>query len=118
MFSEIYKDRLQPATFGFVSFLIEKNREALISDVIADFRDLLNEHRGIIQGDVYSVVPLSDSQLSNLKKRLDEMTGKNVIINQHTDKSLLGGFVVKIDDVVYDTSLRNQLESLRQNLVD
>lgn len=118
VFAEAYKSRLQENTFSFVAFLITKNRESLLEDVILDFYDLLDDHRGIIRGDVYSVVALSDAQVKSLKARLDEITGKNVIFSQKIDENLLGGFVVKIDDMVYDTSLRNQLEVLRRNLVE
>jgi F-type H+-transporting ATPase subunit delta len=98
--------------------LILKNREAAIAEVITNFRKLLDDHRGIIRGEVSSVVALSDSQMKNLKARLDRITGKNVIIIQRVDTRLLGGFVVQIEDKVYDTSLRHQLEMMRQNLVE
>ncbi|MCK6621501.1 MAG: F0F1 ATP synthase subunit delta [Calditrichaceae bacterium] len=116
-FSALFKDRLQADTFKFVSFLIAKNREAVLPDIVAEFRDLLDEHRGILRGEVSSVMPLSELQLHNLKERLNRLTGKNVLITQHTDPNLLGGLVVRIRDTVYDASLRNKLEKLRQSLV-
>lgn len=116
-FSALFKDRLQANTFKYVSFLIAKNREAVLPDIAADFHDLLDEHRGILRGEVFSVLPLSDAQLHNLKERLDRITGKNVLITQRTDPGLLGGLVVRIHDKVYDASLRNKLEKLRQSLV-
>lgn len=116
-FTTLYQKRLQTLTFDFVTLLISKNREGLLEQVFEEFTDLLDEHRGIVRGDVFSVVPLSTAQLSGLKKRLDQSTQKNVVLTQHLDTSLLGGFVVKIDDLVYDTSLRNQLSSLRETLV-
>ncbi len=117
VFTTLYKKRLQPLTFNFVSLLITKNREELLEQMFLEFADLLDEHRGIVRGEVYSVVPLSTAQISGLKKYLDKSTQKNVVLSQQIDKSLLGGFVVKINDLVYDTSLRNQLSSLRERLV-
>jgi len=116
-FSALFKDRLQANTFKYISFLIAKNREAVLPDIVADFHDLLDEHRGILRGEVSSIMPLSELQLRNLKERLDQLTGKNVLIAQRTDPGLLGGLVVRIRDTVYDASLRNKLEKLRQNLV-
>lgn len=116
-FTALYQKRLQTLTFDFVSLLIAKNREGLLEQVFEELADLLDEHRGIVRGDVYSVVPFSAAQLARLKKHLDQSTQKNVVLTQHIDASLLGGFVVKIDDLVYDTSLRNQLSSLRETLV-
>ena len=46
------------------------------------------------------------------------MTGKNVVLKQSRDESLLGGFIVKIKDRVFDASLRNQLDRMGEYLVD
>lgn len=116
-FSALFKDRLQADTFKYVLFLMAKNREALLPDIVADFRDLLDDHRGILRGEVTSVIALSELQLRNLKERLDQLSGKNVLITQRTDPNLLGGLMVRIRDTVYDTSLRHKLEKLRQRLV-
>lgn len=116
-FSTLFKERLQADTFKYVTFLIAKNREALLPDIVVDFHDLLDAHRGILRGEVTSVIALSEFQLRNLKAHLDQLTGKNVLITQRTDPNLLGGLLVRIRDTVYDASLRHKLEKLRQSLV-
>lgn len=116
-FSALYKKRLHPLTFNFVMLLFSKNREAQLANVIAEFNDLLDEHRGIVRGEVCSVVPLSVAQLKALKARLDRITGKDVVLSQQLDEHLLGGFVVKVKDKVYDASLRHQLMALRASFV-
>ncbi|MCB0289617.1 MAG: F0F1 ATP synthase subunit delta [Calditrichaeota bacterium] len=117
-FEVAFQQHLQPLTFRFVSLLIGKNREMHLPQIIIDFSEMLDAHRGIIRGDVYSVVPLSEGQLRELKKRLDQETGKSVILRQHIEESLLGGVMVRINDMIYDASLRNKLSKLRQNLIE
>ena len=115
--TELFRDRVDAITFEMLILLIEKNRENYLPGVITYFRELLDEHRGILRADLYSVIPLSESQRRNLKKRLDALTGKNVILTQHIDPSLLGGFRIRIKDTVFDSSLKHQLEKLRESLV-
>ena len=117
VFAEIFEKRLSKAAFQFVSLLISKNREALLPQVIEDFRRLADQHRGIVRGSVHSVLPLSASQLKTLKSKMDKITGKDVVFTQEIDESLLGGVLVQIGDTVYDASLRNQLGKLRENLI-
>ena len=45
------------------------------------------------------------------------MSGKKVQMQVVHDPSLLGGLVAKLGDVVYDGSLRTQLERMRDELV-
>lgn len=117
-FSAAFKKRLQEITFRFVTLLISKNREMLLMQIIEEFGDLLDQHRGIVRGDIYSVTPLSDQQVKNLIAQLNRMTGKNVVIARHLDENLLGGIVIKLQDKVFDASLRNKLEKLRQSLIE
>lgn len=117
-FSASFKKRLKDITFRFVTLLISKNREILLMQIVEEFGDLLDQHRGIVRGDVYSVTPLSEEQVKNLVAQLNRMTGKNVLITRHLDESLLGGIVIKLQDKVFDASLRNKLEKLRQTLIE
>jgi len=115
--TELFQNRLDAMTFDMLVLIIEKNREKYLPGVITYFRELLDAHRGILRADLYSVIPLSESQLHHLKKRLDALTGKDVIITQHIDPELLGGFRIRIKDTVFDSSLKHQLEKLRENLI-
>jgi F-type H+-transporting ATPase subunit delta len=115
--SELYKKRLQVLTYQFIELLLQKKRENILADIIQAFQELLDEHRGIIRGEVRSYLPLSTAQVNGLKAQLDKIYGKNVQLNQKTDSNLLGGFTITIKDRVYDLSLRNKLESMRTALV-
>jgi len=117
-FSDIFQSTIDSVTFNFVQLLIRNGRERLLPEVIDFYGEILDAHQGIIRGEVQSVVPLSEVQLNDLKSKLNEMTGKNVILTQTRDKRLLGGFVVKINDRVIDASLRNQLNKMGEFLVE
>jgi F-type H+-transporting ATPase subunit delta len=116
-FAAIFEDRLDPITFHFVQLLISTGREELLMDVINFFNQILDDHNGIVRGQVSSVVPFTDGQMEDLKRKLDKVIGKNVILTQVRDESLLGGFVVKINDSVIDSSLRNQLNRMGEYLM-
>jgi F-type H+-transporting ATPase subunit delta len=118
IFTEVYQKRLQELTFKFMLLLIQKNREMLLMQVIDDLSDLSDQYHGILRGEVFSVVPLTEQQIQKLTARLNTMTGKKVMITRHQDESLLGGFVIKLQDRIYDTSLRNKLNKLKQNLIE
>ena len=117
-FSEVFQEAVDTVTLDFVQLLIRNGREQLLPEVVGFFEQILDDHRGIIRGEVQSVVPLTEAQLNELKNKLNKMTGKNVILTQTKDKKLLGGFVVKINDRVIDASLRNQLSKMSEYLID
>jgi F-type H+-transporting ATPase subunit delta len=48
---------------------------------------------------------------------LARQTGKTVILEKSVDPALVGGIVSQIGDVVYDGSVRTQLDNLKQQLL-
>jgi F-type H+-transporting ATPase subunit delta len=118
VFKDIFQNKIDRMTFDFVLLLIRNGREHLLPEVVEFFGKILDDHHGIIRGEVYSVVSLSEDQLNELKSKLDRMTNKNVILTQSKDRSILGGFIVKISDSVIDASLRNQLSKMGEYLIE
>ncbi len=40
------------------------------------------------------------------------------VLDERVDPGVIGGIVVRIGDTVYDGSIANQLENLRQQIID
>ena len=108
--------RVQPLTLDFLNLLIEKGREDLFPDVVAAYRELRDEQRGIVEARVRTAFALGADELRQLEAALARMTGKQVRLQVQHDPSLIGGLVVRVGDTVYDGSVRHQLANLREQL--
>jgi len=117
LLSEIFKGKVNKVTFDFINLLLDKNREELLSGIITYFFLYLDESKGILRGDLLTAYVLSDPQKTALKKQLDRITGKDVLLREKVDSSLIGGFIVRLDDTVIDTSIKNQLDKMREKLM-
>ena len=117
-FKAVFSNKINPLSFNFMLMLFSKGRENILDDIIYYIREIFDKHRGIVRGEVQSVITLSESQMQELKKTLDDSTGKDVILTQHKNAKLLGGLVVKIQDTVIDASLKTQLEKLGEQLIE
>ena len=60
--------------------------------------------------------PLSDGEKKQLTAALEQRTGKKIEARFQEDKSLLGGAVVRVGSTIYDGSVREQLNRLREQL--
>ena len=65
---------------------------------------------------VVSARPLDDTRQDQLRRALSARTGLDVRLELEVDASLIGGVVANVGDLVFDGSIRAQLESLRANL--
>ena len=57
-------------------------------------------------------------QADALRDRLAQTVGGTPVLRLEVDPALIGGLVVQVGDDVYDASVRNRLEQLRQRLIE
>jgi F-type H+-transporting ATPase subunit delta len=80
------------------------------------FRRAINRRRGIALAEVTTAVPASQAAQEMLTRKLQELVGKQVQIQFKTDPALIGGAVTRLESVVYDGSIRTQLQTVKQRL--
>ena len=115
---ELFGRRVGKETMAFIGLLVQKGREELLSDVVEQFRALLDEMRGIVAVEVTSALELSREQERGLRKQLEQYTGKQVRIHPRLDTSIRGGVVMRIGDTVIDGSITHQLVLLRERMAE
>ena len=103
-----------PLTADFLEFLIEKKRFALLPAVAGDFDRLMLAARRVVRARVRAARPLSDADRRRLRESLEAFAGAGVELDVQQDPELLGGVTVRLGDWVLDSSLRGQLQSLKE----
>lgn len=94
--------------------LAAKNRRLFaVPDMSRAFRAMLARHRGETSATVTAASKLTEAQITALKQALKAALGKDVMLEERVDASLLGGLVVKIGSRMIDSSLRTRLNSLK-----
>jgi F-type H+-transporting ATPase subunit delta len=76
----------------------------------------MDERLGRVKAVVTSAEPLDAEIQDRLRRRLGEVTGKDVYLELRQDPTLLGGVVSQVGSRVYDGSLKMQLARLRDEL--
>lgn len=114
---EVFGKRVDKDTLSFIHFLIKKRRDEILYIVFKCFVELRNEHLGIVGLQVNTAFELSDDQKTMLSERYEKILKKKVIPVFKVDKNIVGGFVARVGDTVYDASLMHQLELLKKEFV-
>jgi F-type H+-transporting ATPase subunit delta len=69
-----------------------------------------------VVAEVTTAAPLEAAEQDRMRERLVEMTGRKVNLQFTTDPSLIAGVITRIGSVVYDGSIRTQLQEIKQRL--
>ena len=101
---------------ALLNLLGDRNRLSGLTSVIAAYRELADVELGRLRAKVTSAVPLDDDAIQAIAEKLSAATQKKVLVERAVDPAILGGVVAQVGSVVYDGSLRAQLEDLRSTL--
>lgn len=112
----ITRARVRPTTANFLQVLLQNQRLADLNEVYKRFAQMLDERSGMVSAEVTTARPIAPSAQDALRAKLTTLTGQNVRLNFTTDEELIGGIVTRIGSTIYDGSVRNQLQQVRDRL--
>lgn len=104
-------------TANFLRILLQNQRLADLGQINSKFNSVLEERAGKVSAIVTTAQPLQPEQQTALQNRLQTVTGKKVNLNFKIDPEIIGGVVTQIGSTIYDGSIKNQLEQLREQMI-
>ncbi len=111
------EDNLAKEVKSFVDFIIANNDYSSINEIISEFSKIWDKEKKELIASVSSVFKLSteskDVIIDYLKKKTDS---KSVRLTEKLDENILGGVVLRYADKIVDGSLKNSLNSLKNNI--
>ncbi|AKC32300.1 F0F1 ATP synthase subunit delta [Candidatus Pantoea carbekii] len=101
---------------NLIKILAENRRLSILPIILQQFIQLRNTYEGIIEVNVISTHMLSNRQLKNIYLSMQKNLSCKIKLNCTFDQSIIGGIIIRIDDLVIDGSVRNRLERLKNVL--
>lgn len=111
-------DGLNKNLVNLVKILIERRVAYLIFKIRDAYMSAYDVSRGIERVEAITVLPLTDIQLSKLQNKLANITGKQIIIKNTIDSSILGGMKLRYLGIQIDGSVKTKLDNFEQSLKD
>lgn len=114
---EVFTKSVNEKIRDFLKILIEKKRFKELEGIVAAYQEELDKINNLQRVEVISAIELDDNSKQKIIDKLQNRLQKNVIAQWQTDEEIIGGLVVKINDDVIDSSLKNKLENLSKNII-
>ena len=96
--------------------LVEENRTQILPALADEMRRLVDLEAGRVEARVTSARPLDAAAQDALKSALSRRVGSDVVLALDVDPTLIGGVIARVGDLLFDGSIRTQLENLGANL--
>jgi len=99
---------------NFVAVLIDHRRSKFLDSIVKEFEHELNRRMGFVEAQITSARELAAPERSALEAQVAKLTGHKVRARYTQDGSILGGAIVKVGSMIYDGSVKGQLERIRE----
>jgi F-type H+-transporting ATPase subunit delta len=109
------KDKAKKIIKNFAKVLIENNHASQIEKILSYFNSIWNKNKGVVEAEIISAHELDkDAMIA-----IDEFIKKNadnreVEIKKTANLEIRGGFVVRLGDQIFDSSLKTRLNELKK----
>ncbi len=115
IFEQIF-EQFEEVSMSFVKLITKNGREGLFPEIATAFEALVKEHKGIVPVTLTSAVELETGVKEAIIAKIQAGVDGQLEVEEKIDKSLIGGFVVRMGDVQVDASVASQLNNLKQRL--
>lgn len=113
--SKIFGTSMNKMSLSFISLMIRKRRERYLPSIAEAFSDLYKASKGIKTAYVTSAVELAAQDKAGILEILSKLTDKKIELIEKTNESLLGGFVINLDNFQIDQSIASKVKQLKKD---
>ncbi len=113
----VFQGKIEQDMVNFLRLLVDKHRIVYLKDILKAYISLADEELGIEHAEVYSARKLPEEELAKIKSALETKTGKQIVLRNVVDESLIAGIKVVVGNNVTDVTMKNKIDSLRETLL-
>ena len=112
-------ERTQPAPLlrNFLLLLMDKGRLPQLDAICTHYERMASDELHRVVAQVTTAVEMDTQQRQVITQKIAAATQKDVQLEAHVDPSIIGGLVVRVNNVILDGSVRGQLTRMRKALI-
>ncbi len=112
----LFKNRIHQITYDFLRLITENRREAHLKMMCLNFNKYFYEHYKIIEATIKTVDKLSEPMRKDFIDMISKSFKAKVNLTEIVDPRIIGGYILTIDDNLYDASIATKLKNIKKEL--
>jgi len=113
-----HKYKFHKKTRNFLILLIERRRIELFPLIMEFFHSFWNQSHNIHEFELVTAIKVDEKFVDEVKGILESKFKGEIRIFSKIDPSIIGGFILKKGFVVYDGSIKKQLELIKRKIIE
>ncbi|MBN2082060.1 ATP synthase F1 subunit delta [bacterium] len=111
-------DQLSASVMSLVLLLVDKRRIGFLPEIMHEFDELTDKHRGVEEVTIVTAVPLTEAQRQAIVNEVRRFSAYGDLrVSAEVDSGVLGGVKVKLGtNIVIDGTLSSRLNEMRDRM--
>jgi len=116
VFNAIFDGKVSDLTKAYFKLIINKGRETNLKEIALEFVDQYKKKMHISTVTLTTASPMGESTVNGILAELKKSTNtdQNIELETKVDPSLIGGYILRFDDKLYDESVAHKLTLLKK----
>ncbi len=114
IFHIVFEERLSEISIKFFDIIFRRSREELIMDIAQSFISQYKVFKKIHLVTVETAEPLDEENRKRIVGYLNAKTDDSLELIEKVNKELIGGIILRMNDLQIDASVRNNLNKLEK----
>lgn len=112
----IFGNYVNGLTLSLLDLVVKNSRESYLPAVARVFIHETMEHKGITECHLTSAVKVDPNIIGQVTKLISDVFKTKVNLRENIDKSIIGGFILRVSDNYIDASVKNKLRKIKKGL--
>ncbi len=111
-------NKINELTLNFIELIINNGRTSYFDDICVNFMNIYKKGMGFKSVKFITAVEMSNTVIDKLKLKLEAELSAKVELETAINPSIIGGFVLQVDDKQFDASIANKLHRIKSTFVE
>jgi len=117
VFKELFSNKVSEDVLTFLFLIFEKGRQSILPFLSDEFRSLMDADKGLKEAVVTSAIELDGKNRSKIEEYVSSIIKSAYELKFDIDSNLIGGFLLRIEDKIYDRSVKGRLNSIKNEII-
>lgn len=108
----------QNETNALFELLYQNKRFDILFAITQKFQELLLVQNGIVKATVTTAIPMTAELEKQVLEKAKQMTSHQVVLDHKVDKSIIGGFILRVGDQQLNASVASRLQEIKREIIN
>jgi len=113
----LFERDLHQLSMGLIDLAVKNGRERYIPSIARVFIHETKNYKGITESALTTAVKVDPEIKKQVSSLIEKLFNTRVDLKENIDESIIGGFILKVDDNYINASVRTKLRKIRAELV-